>query len=344
MMRILVRLPNWLGDLLMARPLLHALRRAHPGAALVAVGEAAHLDLLAFDGVLDERHPWPRARAERQALVRELRARPADAALVLPPSFSSAWFAWRSGARQRIGYRHELREIVLTRSLARPARGELHLSREYLALALALDPKRALAPGRAAADDGVALPPLVLPPGAAARAQAALERRLPPGAADRPIALLGPAARYGPAKRWAASRFAAIGAALAERGFQVLVCGAGSERAECEAVAGAAGGGAVSLAGATDLVAQAALCARAAVALCNDSGLAHLCAALGTPTVTVFGSTSSAWSAPLGPHVRVIQSAPVCAPCFQRTCRIGYRCLKAVEVDRVLQACLEAAA
>jgi heptosyltransferase-2 len=337
-MRILIRLPNWLGDLLMARPLLHALRRAHPEASLLAVGQAVHLDLLAHDGVLDERHAWPAGGAERAALARALRARRADAALVLPPSFSSAWFAWRAGARVRIGYRHHLRELVLTRALARPPRGELHLSREYLALAHALDGSRA------AADETVAVPLLALPPGAAERAQAMLERALPAGPARRPLALLGPAARYGPAKRWAAARFAAAGAALAARGFQVVVCGAASERAECEAVAGAAGGGAVSLAGAADLAVQAALCARAAVALCNDSGLAHLSAAVGAPTVAIFGSTSSAWSAPLGARVRVIQHAPVCAPCFQRTCRIGYRCLEAVGVERVLQACLEAAA
>lgn len=344
MTRILVRLPNWLGDLLMARPLLHELRRAQPEAIIIAVGDGAHLALLAPDGVLDETHAWPGPGPGRHALARTLRARPADAALVLPPSLSSAWFVWRAGARRRIGYAHEGRGLLLTRALARAARGELHLSHEYLALGRALDEAPVRASG---ADAGAAtpdLPPLPPPPGAAARAQAVLDRVLAPGAAGRPIAVLGPAARYGPAKRWAASRFAATAAALAGHGYQVLVCGAASEQAECAAVAGAAGGSAVSVAGAADLEVQAALCARARLALCNDSGLAHLSAAVGTPTVTVFGSTSSAWSAPLGPRVRVIQQSPVCAPCFQRRCRIGYRCLESVGVERVLRACLEAAA
>ncbi|HEY6866202.1 MAG TPA: glycosyltransferase family 9 protein, partial [Candidatus Eisenbacteria bacterium] len=150
--------------------------------------------------------------------------------------------------------------------------------------------------------------------------------------------------RYGPAKRWGVPRFAAAARALAARGFRVLVCGAAGERDECEAVAAAAGPGVRSLAGETDLPVQAALCARAAVALCNDSGLAHLAAAVGTPTVAIFGSTSSAWTAPLGSHVRILQRAPVCSPCFRRTCRIGYRCLEAVEVGRVVQACLGTAA
>ena len=337
MERILIRLPNWLGDLLMARPLLHALRRARPAARIVAVGDGALLGLIASEHVVDELHPWPRERRERDALLRVLRAAPADVALVLPPSFSSALFAWRAAARERVGYRHEWRAPLLTRALRRPARGDRHLSREYLDLGAALDPTL----GEAARRPATAAPPLALPPGAASRAAEALAR-----AGDGPprLAILGPGARYGPAKRWGVSRFAATGSALAARGFRVLACGAASERAECEAVAAAAGPGVTSLAGATDLATQAALCARAAVVLCNDSGLAHLAAAVGAPTVAIFGSTSSAWTAPLGARVRVIQRAPVCAPCFQRTCRIGYRCLEAVEVGAVLGACLEAAA
>jgi heptosyltransferase-2 len=58
----------------------------------------------------------------------------------------------------------------------------------------------------------------------------------------------------------------------------------------------------------------------------------------------LFGSTSSAWTAPLGPRVAVVQRAPVCSPCFQRTCRIGYRCLEAIEVDAVERACRQVAA
>ena len=64
----------------------------------------------------------------------------------------------------------------------------------------------------------------------------------------------------------------------------------------------------------------------------NASGLG------GAPTVVVFGSTSSAWTAPLGERVVVVQRPPVCSPCFARTCAIGYLCLEAVSVDDVLAA------
>lgn len=326
-MRILIRLPNWLGDVLLARPMLHALRAARPEAEIVGVAPATLLDLLAPDRVLDAAFAWPTEGAARATLIGRMRSWRPDAALVLPPSFSSALFAWRGGARRRIGYRHELRDALLTEALRRPARGAAHLSREYLALAIRLDP--------ACAAHAAPLPALGLPAGARASAATLLARV---GVGGAPYALLGPGATYGPAKRWAAERFAAVGRHAAAAGARVLVCGTGAERDACAAVALAIGPAAVCLAGETSLGALTALCAGARFAVCNDSGLAHLAAATGIPTVAIFGSTSSAWTAPLGARVHVVQHPPVCSPCFRRTCRIGYVCLDRVAVDDVLRA------
>jgi len=327
--RLLVRLPNWLGDLMLARPLLHALRHHHPRAELCAVAPAGLLDLIGAEGVVDRSEAWPGAGSARRALAARLRAWGPDAALVLPPSFSSAWFAWRCGARVRVGYRHEARGPLLTHALRRRARGDLHLHAEYLALGAVLG-----------VDPG-ATPILALPRRAAIEAGAVLERR---GVSSGRHALLGPGALYGPAKRWGIARFAELGRRLVSDGRSVLVCGSAAERDTCEAVARAVGRGATPLAGETGLLAQAALCAGSAVAVCNDSGLAHLSAAVGAPTVVLFGSTSSAWTSPLGPRVRVVQKPPVCSPCFRRTCAIGYRCLEAITVDDVARACAEIAA
>ena len=74
-----------------------------------------------------------------------MRAWRPDAALVLPPSFSSAWFAFRTGAGTRVGFGHEARSWLLTRALRRGARGDAHLSEEYLRLGatIGVDPPRA---------------------------------------------------------------------------------------------------------------------------------------------------------------------------------------------------------
>jgi len=324
--RILVRLPNWLGDALMARPLLHGLRRAHPAAEIRAVGPGPLLALLEVERAFDAGEPWPATRAARRALAQRLwRWRP-DAALVLPFSFSSASFARATGAAMRVGYGHELRSFMLTHPRRRVDRGELHLSREYLAL------------GEVLGVTPVTLP--VLATTAAGRAAAAaLVARAAPGA--KGFAVMAPRSAYGPARQWPAERFAALARDLSEGGTPVLVCGTARERQTCDQVAAGAGRGVVSVAGETELPALAALVGRAAVAVCNDSGLAHLAGAVGTPTLTLYGSTSSAWTAALGPRVRVLQRPPVCSPCFRRTCRIGYRCLTALTVEEVGRACRE---
>lgn len=335
--RVLIRLPNWLGDALMARPLLHGVRRGLAGSEVRAVGPAALVALLEGERTFDAGHAWP-ARAAGGArpkdaiarLVAELRAWRPDVALVLPFSFSSAWFARATGAPVRIGYAHELRGPLLTRALRRPARGELHLSREYWALGAEMGADLGADPGP--------LPPLV-PTAEAAAAAAALMARAAPGA--NRIAVMAPRSAYGPAREWPAERFATAARRLVARGVTVFACGTAAERDTCERVAREAGPGVVSVAGETDLPALSALVRRAAVAVCNDSGLAHLAGAVGTPTITLYGSTSSAWTAALGPRVRVLQHPPVCSPCFRRTCRIGYICLTRIEVDEVDQACRE---
>lgn len=324
--RLLVRLPNWLGDVLLARPLLHALARAFPSAERRAVAPEALARLLAAEPAVSRWDAWPGTGRGRSALARELEAWRPSAALILPPSFSSAWFARVTSAPLRVGYAGDWRSGLLTHALPRVRRGDLHLSREYLALG------RVLGAGDAEA------PPLGLPPGAAAAAAAIVRAS---GIGDGPYAVVGPGAIYGPAKQWPADRFAELGRELARDGLAVLVSGTPAERELCEGVARAIGARARSIAGATDLPSLAGLLAGARVAVCNDSGLAHLSAALGTSTVVIFGSTSSAWTAPLGPRVRVLQHAPVCSPCFRRTCRIGYRCLVAVSAAEAARACRE---
>ena len=327
-MRLVVRLPNWLGDLLMARPAVIALRAAHPNAILEAIAPPGLRALAGWDRVFETIHAWPDSNSARGALARSVRLTRPDAVLVLPPSFSSAWWALGTGAPVRVGFNSEARASLLTRALARPARGECHLSEEYLMLSGVL--------GARATPVG----PLAVPESAHASARQLRETL----AVHGPHVVLGPGAIYGPAKRWNEAGFIAVGRALAKRGDAVLVCGIQAEREACARVALGIGPGAIVVAGETDLATQAALCSSARLSLCNDSGLAHLSAATGAPTVVVFGSTSSAWSAPLGSRVRVIQHAPPCSPCFQRTCRIGYRCLAAVSPREVLDACVAVAA
>ena len=327
--RVLVRLPNWLGDVLMSRPLLDHLAATGGGAA---VGPAGAIDLLRAAYPSFEFHVWPRDAAARRALARTLRWPRADATYLLPVSFSSARHALGWGARRRVGYATDGRSPLLDDARPRVPRGDLHLSEEYLALAF---PRRS-APPRVAK----ALPALPLAPAHRDAADATLRAHAIGGT---PFAILAPGAFYGPAKRWSPERFVHVARSLRARGLAVLLGGEARDREVTGAVATAVPG-AIDLAGRTSLGEAAGLAARARAVLSNDSGFAHLAAAVGAPTVVIFGSTSSAWTAPLGPRIRVVQHAPVCSPCFRRTCAIGYACLTAVEPAEVERALDEVAA
>ena len=321
--RVLVRLPNWLGDTIMARPLLHAIRAQWPAAKLLGVGPAGSIAPLAGDGVLDETVDWPRDAAGRSGARRRARAWAPELAFVLPASFSSAWLAWGSGARDRLGYRGQWRDALLTEALPRAARGERHLSDEYLDLGRSLGLSEVRVPLLRSTAGGDSLAELVF-----------AKAGVMPG--ER-YAILGPRSAYGPAREWFPDRFVEAGRELVRRGLKVLVCGTALERESCVAIAGGIGAGAISIAGETSLPALVAVAARARLALCNDSGLAHVAAATGTPTIQVYGSAASGWTAARGPHVRVLHRAPVCSPCWRRTCVIGTRCLDAVRVPWVMR-------
>ncbi len=321
--RVLVRLPNWLGDAIMARPLLHALRAAWPQARILGVGPAGPTLPLAEDGVLDERVEITRDRAVQAQARAAVRRFAPELAFVLPASFSSAWLAWRSGASVRIGFRGEWRDALLTHARTRAARGDQHLSDEFLALGAQVGLREVPVPA--------------LQPSAAGRAEAAAvlaEAGLAPG---EPYVLMGPRSAYGPAREWFPARFAEAARAFVGRGLRVVVSGTASEAASCAEVVSAAGGGAVSLAGRTSLAALVALAHGSRLALCNDSGLAHVAAATGARTIQIYGSAASGWTAARGPRVRILHRAPVCSPCWRRTCVIGTRCLDAVTVAWVLQ-------
>lgn len=321
--KVLVRLPNWLGDCIMARPLLYAVRAAWPAAGVLGVGPEGPCAPLVVERAVSEFVPWSRTRAVRAEATRRVRAWRPDLALVLPASFSSAWLAWRSGARERVGYRGEWRDGLLTVAVAREPRGERHLADEFLDL------------GARVGLEAVAVPRLE--PGAAGAEAAA--RVLAQGGVARGerYALLGPRSAFGPAREWFPERFVAAGRELVARGLRVVVCGTAGERASCGEIARGVGPRAVSIAGETTLPALVGVAAGASLALCNDSGLAHVAAATGAPTIQIYGSAASGWTAARGPHVRVLHRAPVCSPCWRRKCVIGTRCLDAVRVPWVMR-------
>jgi heptosyltransferase-2 len=321
--RICVRAPNWLGDLVIATGFLRAVLERWPGASVDLIVPSG------FEGL-----PLPRrgrvitydaARTAPGVFGGGLRRERYDRFYVLPPSFSAAWMAWRSGAPERIGYRGELRGPLLRPALGHRARARsVHLLREYLDL---LDPDLPL---------DCYPPRLELPSGWADERLGRTCRELP-----RRFIAMAPGAAYGPAKAWPAACYAAAAAALRDRaGLPVVLLGAEREAGLGEQVRAGAEG-VLNWCGATDLPGLVAALSRAELLVSNDSGAMHVMAALRRPQVALFGSTAPVWTGPLNPQAAVVTRSEPCAPCFARTCRYGHtNCLALIEPETVVTAAL----
>jgi heptosyltransferase-2 len=354
---ILIKAPNWLGDTVLSLPALGAVEASFPHSSITVVGNGTVRDVIAMsrlraDFVYFDRHAkgggglrepvgvrlgngrrWAHEEGRgrrgtwREAL-RALRGRNWTLGLTFAESFSSALLLRLAGARNVFGYAGDSRSFLLSRSLPRRRLGlRPHLVREYMALAV----EAGASPG----DESPALsvPLKIREDAAALMSEAGVDT-------SKPLAGICPGAAYGLSKRWPADKFAAVAGELSRRGAGVVVFGAPSE-AEVSVRIARAVSGAVSLAGLTTPAGLAGCLSQCRVVVANDSGAAHLAAAVSTPVVAIFGSTDASWTRPLGPKVVVanIEDMP-CAPCFGTECDRGYACLTGITEEEVISAAL----
>lgn len=278
---LIVRLPNHLGDVCMALPALDLL--AARGQALTLAGRPWATELFAA-------YPWrvvslPRDRRRNIAALRQASA-PGTPALLLTNSFGSA-LDFRLAALRSTGYRTDLRGWLLAQSVPVPARwrreaSPMHMVEYYYELA------RVFVGGDA--------PPV--PPGLSLRlSEAAFDRaRAALGYAgiDREYVMLCPVAaglHKGRAKAW--SGFGALSTYLLGEGVRVVASPGPGEREAVRAAIPAA-----TLLPETDVGTFAALLAGSRLVVANDSGAAHLAAAVRAPLITLFGVTDAQRTGP----------------------------------------------
>lgn len=350
--RIVVRCPNWLGDVVMSTPGLRRLRRRRPDAHVTALLPAALAPLLEGAGLVDEIRPlasrgggWRGWRRD----VLDLRAGGFDLGLAIPESVSSALMLRAAGVRPVVGFaRDPLRRVLLDRVVpAPPAWGRRRLvSRERFVLALV----DAIAPGAAtdAASAGAPAVPtpedlalsLAVTPDERRRLAAALGRAgVDPAAwSSVPPVVVAPGAGYGESKLWPAESYAALVDRLAAQGLETIVVGTAAEAPRVEAVVRGARSAPPSLAGALDVGALKALVAGARALVANDAGTRHLAAAFGVPSVVFFGPTAVEKTADNLARVEVLERDHACRPCYRRRCPIDHRCLRTIDVEAAVGA------
>ncbi len=313
MPRILVVAPSWIGDALMAQPLLVRLHEKTAG---------VQLDVLAPPWVAPVARRMPEVHevievpfrhgglqlGSRWRLGRALRARGYQQAIVLPNTWKSALVPFFAHIPVRAGYVGEARYgllNVLHRKSGAP------MPQHY---------------ARLARPPGTPLKEPLPRPRLRALPQDIESTQKHFGIAG-PYAVLCPGAEYGPAKRWPYFR------ELAERlAVQAVILGSANDAEAARGIAGA------NLAGRTTLDQAIDLIAGAQFVVSNDSGLMHIAAALGRPQAALFGSSSPEHTPPLSDAARVLWLRVECSPCFQRECPLGhFRCMRELTVDLVLK-------
>ena len=313
--RILVVAPNWIGDALMAQPLLMRLRAKRPEARIDVLAPpwvapvARRMPEVAEVLEADLRHGELQL-GDRWRLGRKLKARAYAEAYVLPNTMKSALAPSFARIPLRVGYLGESRVGLLNRIHKAPQALEpmpLHYARlaeepgtePALPLptpSLLVDPEKA---GATAGRFGIAGPYTVFCPGA----------------------------EYGAAKRW--PFFPELSRRLDA---QIVVLGSADDKRAAEDIRG------MDLTGRTTLDEAIDLVAGAAAVVTNDSGLMHVAAAAGRPLVALFGSSSPAHTPPQSPAARVAWLKVECSPCFERTCPLGhFKCMNDLSVERVLE-------
>ncbi len=326
--RILVRAPNWVGDVVMATPALRALRIRFPGSRIAVLAKRNGLTLLDGLGSFDEGLEQQKGLWDN---VRRIRAFRPDLAVLFPNSHSSALAAFLALVPHRLGYDLNARGLMLTMSLRprmdRHRRVPMPMTAYYLDLVGRLD--AGTDDDRvelAATDDG------------RERAEAWLaERGVSP---DERFVGVAPGASFGPSKLWLPDRFGVAAGALAERhGRRVLLLGGPGEESLGQDVAAAAGASVVNPDGAwTDFTVLKALIERCDLALTTDSGIRHVATAIGVATVVLMGPTDPRYSASNLSRTSVLREEVDCGPCHLKVCPTDHRCMERIPADRAIEA------
>ncbi|MFQ5490180.1 MAG: lipopolysaccharide heptosyltransferase II [Phycisphaerae bacterium] len=334
--RILVVLPSWVGDVVMATPVLRALRQRFADSSITLLGRPMMEELLAGTTWCDELLTWePKGGSASGVglfgLAGQLRRRRFEWALLLTNSFRSALLVRLAGVSRRVGYAREGREILLTdRLTVQREAGRIKITRmvDYY--------------GRLAQHVGCDWPGDRLELAVDPASEKQIEERLAGlGLAKRhPLIVMSPGASFGAAKLWPVERFAELGDTLVQQHSAAVVisCAPGEE-----AIAGRIGEQMKSNTYVLDqpvttLGQFKSLVKRCDVWVGNDAGARHIAKAFGKPAVTVFGPTHAGWTETEYPLERKVSVPVDCGPCQLKTCPLDHRCMTGVSVAAVAAA------
>lgn len=331
MNRILVIGPSWVGDMVMSQALFKALKQNNPDCVIDVLAPAWSLPILARMPEVRQGLVLPFAHGELKLRERYRQGKKLrdlyDQAIVLPNSLKSALLPFFANIKQRTGWRGEMRYGLLNDLRVLDENRYPLMVERFVALAL---------PEKSTAAKTFPRPQLLT----TTESQQTVQQKYGLNK-QRKTLVLCPGAEFGNAKQWPEEHYAAVANQKINEGWQVWILGSRNDSKIAEKIFSLLDKNnrkfCSNLASRTDLVETIDVIALADAVLSNDSGLMHIAAAVNTPLVVVYGSTSPAFTPPLADKVQIITSDISCAPCFKRTCRFGHRkCLTEQQPHNVL--------
>ncbi|MEJ7575754.1 MAG: lipopolysaccharide heptosyltransferase II [Pyrinomonadaceae bacterium] len=335
--RIVVRGATWIGDAVMTVPALRELRRLFPRAHITLATYSGAQELFLETDFIDELliHDQ-KIRSAGQILeqAREWRGRNFDMAVIFPNSFAAALIPFAARVSLRVGYSSDGRRLLLTHPLSLPAwRETRHEAFYYLNIIHAL--QRSVF-GVEHIQEREPVFDLRVSEERQEAARSVLRRH---GAnTSRPLIALCPGSTNSRAKRWPAERYAALADGLIEDcGVEIILIGSKEELDVSESVASKMRRQPITLTGGTNLAESIAVLSLVELLITNDTGPAHIAAALNRPVLAVFGPTNPLTTYPFSASAEIIRRPPACAPCMLRDCPIDHRCMTSITSEEVYE-------
>jgi len=313
--KILIILPNWLGDAVMATPAIEALCNVYPNAELTMVGSFVSIEALKYHPqckrhYIDETKKGGNRFVNTYRFAKELGAH--DLAITFRNQLHSSLLLFWSGTPTTAG-RHSWHSSFLLKHAIKPIHPS-HLVEQYRDIAQSISSK-----------------PLVIEN---------LKLHIPPHRYTRLTLGINPGATYGSAKRWYPEKFAEVARTYADR-YEIVLFGGPSEVGMANDIESALNGiNLTNLAGKTSIAELCSFIGGLDLFITNDSGPMHVAAAYGVPTVSIFGPTrhleTSQW---MNEKSVIVRHDMECAPCMKRECPLGHHeCMKSITSDEVIKA------
>ena len=333
---IIVRMPNWVGELIMATPILEDLRTTLPNAEITAMCLSHIAPLLEHDPAIDKLFHFSKSkkffrRIEERNIVEKLKKGRYDLGIILTNSFSSAWHFWRGNVHNKTGFKTHYRTPFLDIHPSFPKdRAKQHLVTTYKTLLTSLNiPISQTAPR------------LILLEEEIQGAWKFVERF---GITKKnKIFGISPGVDYGSARCYFPKRFREIAQCLIKThpSYVVLFFGKLSQKDLMGKTCANLPYRVVNLAGQTSLRELMALIKICSVFLTNDSGPMHIADSVETPLVALFGPTNPVVSSPYRQSNSIIQKKIACAPCLKKRCFTDHSCMAKISVEEIVEALLE---